>query len=872
MPIVEAIAAHATSSGDRVAVYDGTTKLTYKELICWATALSEEIKALPNPELPVGILLPSCATYVVAIVALLLAGRTSVPLDDGHPEERNRRIIGRAGLGTVIVDAETALLMRRIAPTVRQVSVSASRTKNADPSPPLASVSSDQIFMISFTSGSTDEPKGVCISEQSLSYRLEYSVPESALRSDDRIPLLHSMCGAAAVKFALDALFVGAQVGIIDLKRIGLNAAVELLSELRPTVYLMVPSTFRTLFGSEDAEIANLARGVRWVRFGSERILFSDVELYRRRFAETCRLVVAVGTTETSTYVAWCIDHKTKLDPPLVPVGRPLDGVALELIGDDGAAVLPGAIGEICVTSATLAVGYWRDEALTQARFCPSTTFPGMTRYRTGDFGRFLPNGLLEFIGRRDRQVKVRGNTIHLGEVETVLGGCPSVAEVSVIARQSADGTVLVAYCSPAAGAAITDEQLRGWCREHLSAPMRPTHFFMLAALPRLPTGKVDLMELAALDGRQMPSGRTMAAPQASATSVSVRQAWTSVLSAESFDADSPFDAAGGDSLKGLELLVRLEALLGRPVAVGTLGLETRPSELMERLARSATSEPAPNGAGPMIVFFPGMWGDDVNTSGFYRVLARHFCAIAIDPRVGGDALAGDYDATRYFAAVIDAIRRLGPQRRLWLVGYSYGSKLAAEAARRLLASGIAVETVILLDGAVGASSYQLNAAKRVRRGLGARLRSGPAEHGGVARYLLNAIAVRAAPIAVRYRATSVVRMLLESVRRFGSAQTYRIVSQGVIALNRRRAFGNVPSGVLPMAVWLFVTDDPLHDPAAPDLGWESRCLRVNRLPVGGIHKTMLAPPTRDVVVDELVRLDGALLMDSPAATASRLS
>ena len=169
--------------------------------------------------------------------------------------------------------------------------------------------------------------------------------------------------------------------------------------------------------------------------------------------------MIAVGATETSTFASWCIDHTTPLDPALIPVGLPPQDVTLELLGDDGAAVGPGEIGEIFVTSPTLAAGYWRDEALTQARFGPSTKFPGKTRFRTGDFGRFLPNGMLEFIGRRDRQVKIRGNTVNLGEVEAVLAGCHDVAEASVIARQRADETTLAAYYAPMAGSAIAEER-----------------------------------------------------------------------------------------------------------------------------------------------------------------------------------------------------------------------------------------------------------------------------------------------------------------------------------------------------------------------------------------------------------------------------
>jgi acyl-coenzyme A synthetase/AMP-(fatty) acid ligase/thioesterase domain-containing protein len=869
--ILERIVSHAITHGDSVAVYDGSSKLTYKELISLAAALSEQIGTLPDRVSPVGIFLPSSAAYIVAIVALFMANRTAVPMNDSHPEMRNRRIIDRARLGAAVVNSETAPLMHGIAPNLRQVLPSPLRSTTSLPPTPHTIMSPDHICIINFTSGSTDEPKGIFRSQKSFPYWLEYYMSDFALTANDRVPILEP---GMSLNVTLNCLSLGAQVGIIDLKRVGLSTTRRFLSEFRPTVYTLVPSTFRTLFGPDDAETADLACDIRLVRLAGEPVRHSDVDLYRRRFAETCRLMITIGSSEAGQYASWFIDHTTPIDSATVPVGYPQSDVEVELIGEDGTPVGSGEIGEIFVTSRAVAGGYWRDEAFTQARFTPSRKNPGMFCNWTGDLGRFLSNGLLEFIGRRDRQVKIRGIRVHLGEVEAIVAGCPNVAEVGVVARQRADGTVLVAYCAPVAGAAISEEQLRRRCRDYLPAAMRPMHFFMLAALPKLPSGKVDLIGLAAIDGRQMLSEVPIAVTEAPATShISeiVRQAWTSVLSAESFDADSAFDAAGGDSLKGLELVARLEALLAHPVGVGTLGLETRPSELVQRLIHSAGADPAPDDRRPLIVLFPGMWGDDISTSDFYRLLSQRFEVTAIDPRFGGDAVAGDYDAARYFVAAITAIQRTGPPRRLWLVGYSYGGKLAAETARRLLASGTAVEAVIVLDTEVGASLRRLNAAEQERRpGLVARLRSGTATHGGVGRYLFNGIAVRVVLFVARLRANRVLRSLLAIILRLGSAETYRLVSRTVIQLARYRAFGDLPAGALPMALWLFVTDDPHHDASRPDLGWGDRCQKVHKVSVGGTHRTMLLPPTREVVIAELTRLEVTLRAIKRTASAAQ--
>jgi acyl-CoA synthetase (AMP-forming)/AMP-acid ligase II/thioesterase domain-containing protein len=850
--VVERIVSQAFSSnGDSVAVYDGATRLTYRELISWATALSEEIDALPDPEIPIGILLPSAANYLVAVLALLMARRTAVPMDESHPLDRNRLIIDRAGSRAIIVNPGSA--PGQVMPNLLQISVSCAPVVRAI----MARIDSypDYIFAINFTSGSTGQPKGVCKLESSLIHRFNASLLPPNVT--DRIAIVQSISGSSATNIALHALSVGAQVGIFELKRLGLGATRRLLDEFRPTAYDMVSSIFRTLFRSDDSNAANLTGDARLVRLGAERVRHSDVDLYRRCFPRTCRLVVMIGANETSSYASWCIDHETPLDSTSVPVGYPVTGVELELIGENGEAVRTSEIGEIFVTGPTVAAGYWRDEVLTNARFSPSPKFPGMTRYRTGDFGRLLPNGLLEFIDRRDRQVKIRGNTVHLSEIEAVLALCPRVAELSIVARQCADEIVLVAYCTPAVGSVLLEDQLRQWCRERLPAPMRPTHFFVTDTLPKLPNGKLDLIKLEALDKRRNVTEDPKEAATLSHLSGVVRKAWTGVLHAESFDADMAFDAAGGDSLKGLELMVHLEALLGHPIAIGTLTLETRPSELIQRLSQTAERDPAADDTRPFIVLFTGWGGNNVNISEFYRLLSKRFRVMAIHIRLGGDALVGEFDADRYFAAAISEIHRTGPHRRLWLMGYSFGGRLAAETARLLLASGTAVEAVINLDGPRGGSLELFPAGQPNRsKGFRVRLRSGLAANGGVGRYLLNLVAVRVAPFAVRHRAYWMLRPLLALVRRRGSALSQILLFRAGMELNPQGRFGDLPAGALHTALWLFVTDD---DPDRPDRGWGGWCEELHKISVGGTHLTMLSPPTVGVVVNELAKLEVAL-------------
>lgn len=861
--IAEIINEHALQHGDSVAVSDGERTLTYRQLISRSVSLAAEVDALPASAWPIGIFLPGATSYVVSVLALLIAGRTAVPMNDSQPDERQRRIISTANLAAVIVDSTTAHTMRRIAPALRQLSPPTTDSSVRLVLSPRRPPSPDHVFSISFTSGSTGEPKGVCRSEQSLLSRFATFVPSLPLTSADRVPLLESINIGMSINLVLNALCAGARVDIIDMKQLGVRETIERLVAFRPTVFAMVSSTFQTLFATDLAGAADLARDVRWVRLGGDPVQHSDVKLYRRRFAPTSRLFVAIGASETGTFASWAIDHDTALDRPLVPVGYPERGVEIELRDDDGDAVSTGEVGEIIVTSPALALGYWCDEALTKARFTASARHAGIMSYRTGDFGRFLPNGLLECVGRRDRQVKIRGNTVHPGEVEAVLSRCPGVAQVGVVARTDVRGTTLAAYFTTVEGG-VTEEQLRAWSRAHLNAPAQPAQFIRLDVMPVLPTGKLNLAALTALatpdvlDAKPEQLGSTtVAALSGDDLEDTVRHAWTTVLSASSFEADMPFDSAGGDSLKGLTLIVTLEAALGRVVPMGTLGTTTTPRDLINRLRESTNTTPLARNDRPHVVLFPGLWGDDIHTTDFFRGLAERFNVTTIDWRLGGDAMTGDFDGVRFVREAIETIRRIAPTPRLWLTGYSFGGRLAAEVARHLLDAGIPVEAVVILDGEAGRRVNPPSA--RDERTVMTRLRTVRLEHGGSLPALLHSVTFRIAVAAARRHIKWALRGAVSVVRRWGSNSSRRTMTREITRLARLEAFADLPSGFLPMPIVLLVTDESMRNQPRPDLGWASRCQQLHTIAVGGSHLTMLSLPTRNTVLAKLDELEVAL-------------
>ncbi|HEX3916271.1 MAG TPA: alpha/beta fold hydrolase [Caulobacteraceae bacterium] len=850
--LIDRIADQAARRGEAIAVEDGAELLSYAGLMARTRTLCARLGEVDRSA-PVGVLMQPSADYVVAVLALLMSGHISVPLNDRHPLERLRRIASRAGLGAVIANDATAAagLGARLVviPVIGAPAPPAEATQSFPP---------ERIVTLSFSSGSTGEPKGISRSERAELERLRTFVPSRPLTSEDRVPILEALSVGMSISLMLCVLTAGGRLGLIEMSRLGVAATIERLQRFRPTVYNVVASTFQTLFGVPGELPAELTRQARWVRLSGDSVQHADVALYRRRFGEGCRLFSSIGAAETGAFATLAIDHQTPLERPLIPVGEPAREMLVELLDDKGAAVRLGEIGEIYVTGTALADGYWREPEMTAARFAPSPSRPGQSRFRTGDFGRVLPDGMLECIGRRDRQLKIRGVTVHPTEVEAVLGGCPGVAHAAVIAQPGGDGRPGLIGCY--AGAAEL-ETVRGWIRERLEGAMRPTRILRLDAMPLLPGGKVDLAALAALAAEAEPDPTPVEALAAlSPLEDLVRRAWTAWLPAASHAEDATFEAAGGDSLLGLKLVLSLETLLERRLPFGLLDPQTRPSDLARGLTRLGSGAGDDNSR-PLLAFFPGMWGGDTGNAEFIRRLEPRFRVIGVDPRLGGDALAGDCDAARYFAAVLATIRAALPAPRLWLVGESFGGKLAAETARQLAQAGVTVEAVVVLDGETGGSHRRERMFARAPkpRPLRVRLREGVATHGGPLRLAVQAALGRWSARAVRRDDPRLQLRLAALARRVGSPETRRLMDRAAIGLVRTRAFGDLPAGRLPAPVRLFVTDDPNHDPARPDLGWQERCERVVRVPIGGTHLTMLRAPVLDVVLERMAELEVAL-------------
>jgi acyl-coenzyme A synthetase/AMP-(fatty) acid ligase/acyl carrier protein len=377
------------------------------------------------------------------------------------------------------------------------------------------------------------------------------------ISANDRLSLLYS-CGAiGAVRDIFSALLNGATLCPFDVKERGLHELADWLNREEISMYNSVTTLFRQL-GSVLPSARRFPH-LRLVKFGGEGATRRDVELFRRLCSPGSFLYIGLAATETGGSVrAFFIDHGTPLTWSVPPLGYPVDGIETILLDEDGRSVERGSIGEIAVKGRHLAVGYWRQPDLTRAAFLPDPAGSDARIYRTGDLGRLLPDGCLEYLGRKDFQIKVRGNRVEAAEVELALLEHGTLKEAVVVARQEqAEHARLVAYVVPSTLPPPPVPELRRFLAEKLPEHMVPTMFVVLDALPLTPNGKLDRRALPTPPNARPALARAYAHPR-TPMETELARLWAQVLDLEQVGVHDNFLDLGGHSLSAMRIVARV--------------------------------------------------------------------------------------------------------------------------------------------------------------------------------------------------------------------------------------------------------------------------------------------------------------------------
>ncbi|MEZ4725528.1 MAG: amino acid adenylation domain-containing protein [Caldilineaceae bacterium] len=474
---------------DQLAIKTKRYAWSYQELNQRADQLAQALLAGEREAGRIALLFEHDAPMIAAMLGVLKAGKTYVALDPFYPQARLLYMLADAEVQAIVTNNQNLAYAQELTGgTLRLINLD--QPSALPPCPGwdegAITLAPDTLAYILYTSGSTGQPKGVMQSHRNVLHFMRTYTNNLHIAPSDKLTLLSSYSFDAAIMDIWGALLNGATLYPFDLKQ---NSLAELATCLRAegiTIYHSTPTVYRqlmkTLTGAEDFP------QLRLIVMGGEAVYKPDVELYKKHFADACLFVNGLGPTESTVTLQYFINKQTDVPRHAVPVGYPVEQTAIVLLDEAGQET--DLYGEIAIRSEHVALGYWRKEAQSAAAFRPAAAGSRQRLYRMGDWGRYLPDGSLEFDGRRDSQVKIRGYRNELGEIESALSQHPAVKESAVILLDDtpADHKQLVAYV--VLSEAVAAVALRAFMGEKLPSYMVPQAYIQLAALRKPRRGR----------------------------------------------------------------------------------------------------------------------------------------------------------------------------------------------------------------------------------------------------------------------------------------------------------------------------------------------------------------------------------------------
>ncbi|MFJ8623308.1 amino acid adenylation domain-containing protein, partial [Kitasatospora sp. NPDC093550] len=550
--VTAAFARWAAATPDRTAAsFDGRT-LSYAELDAWANRLAHRLLAHGiGRGARVGLCAPRSVELVVGMLAIARTGAAYVPLDPANPAERLAYMLADAEVEAVLYEPGVAAAVPE--GTFLRLPLDPAEDQPADP--PAVTVGPDDLLYVIYTSGSTGRPKGVCIPHRAV-MALVWQADYVRLTPADVIGQASNASFDVATFEVWGALCNGALVVGVPKEVLLSGPALRAHIAEHGITVMNVPSSLLSVLAQETPDVF---RGLDTLLFGGEAADPAAVAAVLRH--PPGRMLNVYGPTETTTFSVAGLIRSVADGDQSVPLGRPISHMWVYVFDADGALAPPGATGELWVGGAGLAHGYWNRPELTAQRFTEDPFRPGERVYRTGDLGRWRPDGELEFCGRIDDQVKIRGYRVEPGEIATVLAEHPGVREAVVVVRSDAGGPArLVAYAVPS-GAGVDAAELRRFAAERLPEFMVPAAVLLMERLPLNANDKVDKTALPAPSGGE--GGQVEYLAPRTGTESALAEIWCEVLGCARVGARDDFFALGGHSLLVTQVVSRVESRLG---------------------------------------------------------------------------------------------------------------------------------------------------------------------------------------------------------------------------------------------------------------------------------------------------------------------
>ncbi|MEF2542796.1 enterobactin non-ribosomal peptide synthetase EntF [Klebsiella quasipneumoniae] len=706
------VADQARKTPDAPALADANWQFSYREMRQQVVALAQLLRQRGvKPGDSVAVALPRSVFLTLALHGIVEAGAAWLPLDTGYPDDRLRMMLEDAR-PSLLIASEDQLARFSDIPGLESLCYQQPLAVAEDA--PLALSKPDHTAYIIFTSGSTGRPKGVMVGQTAIVNRLLWMQDRYPLSADDVVAQKTPCSFDVSVWEFWWPFIAGARLVMAEPEaHRDPQAMQQFFAHYGVTTTHFVPSMLAAFVASLDADSVAACRTLRRVFCSGEAL---PTELCR----EWERLTGAplhnlYGPTEAAVDVSWypaCGPELAAVTGSSVPIGWPVWNTGLRILDAAMRPVPPGVAGDLYLTGIQLAQGYLGRPDLTASRFIADPFAPGERMYRTGDVARWLANGAVEYLGRSDDQLKIRGQRIELGEIDRAMSALPDVAQAvshACVFNQAAatggDARQLVGYLVSDSGLPLDTAALKARLAEQLPPHMVPVVLMQLADLPLSANGKLDrkALPLPTLGGER--SGR----PPEPGMETLVAAAFSQLLGCEVNDIDADFFALGGHSLLAMRLAAQLSRQLARQVTPGQVMVASTVGKLSALLAADLSDEqaqrlgldtllPLRESDGPTLFCFHPASGFAWQFSVLARYLSPRWSITGIQsPRPQGPmASAASLDEVcEHHLQTLLAQQPHGPY---YLFGYSLGGTLAQGIAARLRQRGEAVAFLGLLD------------------------------------------------------------------------------------------------------------------------------------------------------------------------------
>lgn len=706
------VADQARKTPDAPALADARWQFSYREMRQQVVALAQLLRQRGvKPGDSVAVALPRSVFLTLALHGIVEAGAAWLPLDTGYPDDRLRMMLEDARPSLLIATEDQ---LARFSDIPGLESLCYQQPLAAGDDAPLALSKPDHTAYIIFTSGSTGRPKGVMVGQTAIVNRLLWMQDRYPLSADDVVAQKTPCSFDVSVWEFWWPFIAGAQLVMAEPEaHRDPQAMQQFFARYGVTTTHFVPSMLAAFVASLDADSVAACRTLRRVFCSGEAL---PTELCR----EWERLTGAplhnlYGPTEAAVDVSWypaCGPELAAVTGSSVPIGWPVWNTGLRILDAAMRPVPPGVAGDLYLTGIQLAQGYLGRPDLTASRFIADPFAPGERMYRTGDVARWLANGAVEYLGRSDDQLKIRGQRIELGEIDRVMSALPDVGQAvshACVFNQAAatggDARQLVGYLVSDSGLPLDTAALKARLAEQLPPHMVPVVLMQLAELPLSANGKLDrkALPLPTLGGER--SGR----PPEPGMETLVAAAFSQLLGCEVNDIDADFFALGGHSLLAMRLAAQLSRQLARQVTPGQVMVASTVGKLSALLAADLSDEqaqrlgldtllPLRESDGPTLFCFHPASGFAWQFSVLARYLSPRWSITGIQsPRPQGPmaSTASLDEVCEHHLRTLLAQQPHGPY---YLFGYSLGGTLAQGIAARLRQRGEAVAFLGLLD------------------------------------------------------------------------------------------------------------------------------------------------------------------------------